>query len=361
MKKITTAILLIILLSCTLFVGKVQAQSTPLDSVTLDVNKETVHPGENVVLTINFGKDLGAYTFDIAYDNKLLEYVSAEGGTPNDNGTRVRVTFYDSTGGTSPRTFMKVTFKAKEGIITSNPTDLSVTAEGLANSDASEQYDDIGIPIVKNVVVEPVFKDYNIDLTHSGEIIVNQEKEMKLTISSELGKNYEHARILAEATTPDGGQVTLKGTDEEQLEHDIIQSGWGDASGYPIGGKNVNKVLNLRAKFTKPGAYTIKIKLIDRDSSDAEIASKTFSFTALAESTENENNGNNENTIGNTVNNTIGNNIQNEETNKNTVNNIKNEEKLPETLPKTGRNIFIPILVIIIAIATTIAVYTKKK
>ena len=36
----------------------------------------------------------------------------------------------------APRTNMSVTFKAKEGIITSNPTDLSVTAEGLANADA---------------------------------------------------------------------------------------------------------------------------------------------------------------------------------------------------------------------------------
>lgn len=352
MKKILSITILLAILITTIFTGNVQAQSTPLDSVTIDTNKSTVNPGETVTLTINFGKELGSYTFDVAYDNKLLEYVSAEGGTPSNNGTRVRVTFYDSTGGTAPRSSMSVTFKAKEGIITSNPTDLSVTAEGLANSDASEQYDDIGVPITKNIVVEPIYQDYNIELTYSGDIIVNQEKEMTLKISSALGKNYEHARIIAEATTPDGGTVTLKGTDEQQLEHDIIQSGWGDASGYEIGGQNVEKVLSLRGNFTKAGAYTIKIILIDRDTSDAEITSKTFSLTALDEKTEEDNNQNN--IVGNTTGNE--NNLPMEE--EDVI--VNQEEKLPETLPKTGRNIFIPVVILIIAITSVIAVMKRK-
>ena len=342
MKRFLSILMIAVILSTTIFIGQVNAQSVPLNSVTLDTSKQTIHPGETVTLTINFGTDLGAYTFDIAYDNKLLEYVSVDGGTPNDNGTRVRVTFYDSTGGISPRTNMTITFKAKEGIITSNPTDLSVTAEGLANADASQEYDDIGVPIVKNIVVEPIYQDYNIELTYTGDVIENVEKEMTLRISSALGKNYEHARIIAEATTPSGGQVTLKGTDEQQLEHDIIQSGWGDASGYEIGGQNVEKVLSLRGLFTKAGAYTVKIILIDRDSSDAEIVSKTFSITALAEQTGDTSDEENipaeeENTT------------QNEQT-----------ENLPQTLPKTGRNIFIPIVVVIIAVTSIIAVIKRK-
>ena len=342
MKRFLSILMIAVILSTTIFIGQVNAQSVPLNSVTLDTSKQTIHPGETVTLTINFGTDLGAYTFDIAYDNKLLEYVSVDGGTPNDNGTRVRVTFYDSTGGISPRTNMTITFKAKEGIITSNPTDLSVTAEGLANADASQEYDDIGVPIVKNIVVEPIYQDYDIELTYTGDVIENVEKEMTLRISSALGKNYEHARIIAEATTPSGGQVTLKGTDEQQLEHDIIQSGWGDASGYEIGGQNVEKVLSLRGLFTKAGAYTVKIILIDRDSSDAEIVSKTFSITALAEQTGDTSD--EENITAEEENTT-----QNEQT-----------ENLPQTLPKTGRNIFIPIVVVIIAVTSIIAVIKRK-
>ena len=50
---------------------------------------------------------------------------------------------------TSPKESMSITFRAKEGIITSNPTDLAVTAEGLANPDASENYDDITTALEK--------------------------------------------------------------------------------------------------------------------------------------------------------------------------------------------------------------------
>lgn len=355
MKKIFITLIALVFIFLTIFTVKVNAAA--LDTINIDVDKATVNPGEFVTLTINFGKELGSYTFDTAYDNKLLEYVNCEGGTASDNGTRVRVTFYDSTGGTSPRTDMKVTFKAKEQILTSNPTDLSVTAEGLANKDASEQYDDITIPIVKNIVVEPKYEDYAIDLSYTGNVVENEEKEMKLTISSAIGKNYEHARIVAEATTPDGGQVTLKGTDEQQLEHDIIQSGWGDASGYEIGGQNVQKVLNLRGMFTKAGAYTIKIKLIDRDSSDAEIASKTFSITTITKQQDEEQGNNTNGAEG--ENSPENGNINNEPVEENPINN-EVEEKLPETLPKTGRNIYIPILILAIALTTTIVILQKK-
>ena len=35
-----------------------------------------VNPKENVIVNIDFGKELGAYTVDVAYDNNLFEYVS---------------------------------------------------------------------------------------------------------------------------------------------------------------------------------------------------------------------------------------------------------------------------------------------
>ena len=353
MKKILTTILMVLIIFMSIFIEKASAAS--LDSITAEVTKTTINPGDTVTLKIEFGKELGAYTFDIAYDNKLLEYVSCEGGTANDNQTKVRVTFYDSTGGTSPRSNMNITFKAKQGIITSNPTDLSITAEGLVNNDASEEYDDIVVPIVKNIVVEPKYENYNIDLSYEGEVVENKEKEMILKISSSMGKNYEHARIVAEATTPDGGIVMLKGTDEKGIEQDIIQSGWGEPEGYEIGGQNIQKILNLTGFFTKSGAYTIKIKLIDRDVSDAEIASKTFSITATSGevSTKPEEENNNE-TINNGNTNTE-NNMQNNNPEKETQ-----KEELPQTLPKTGRNVYISIIILAIALITTMVVMQKK-
>lgn len=276
MKKIISIISLI-MLSLLVFSGNVFA--TPLNSVTVDTDKTIVRPGEEVKVTVNFGEQLGAYTVSVAYDNKIFDYVSAEGGTANDTSDKVKVVFHDSTGGTSPSQTMSVTFRAKANLETSNPTEFSITAEGLSSPDTSVTYDDITTPIVKNVTVEPQYEDYKIELTYSGNIVKEEEKEMKLSYSSSMGRFYEHARLIAEVTKTAGGTVQLIGTDTSQLEHDIIQSGWGDAQGYKIGGKDVSQVLNVRAKFGEVGDYSITFKLIDRDNSDSVIAQETFDFT----------------------------------------------------------------------------------
>ncbi len=355
MKKITNIILIIsTIFTIILLFNTNKVQAVALDNIEISTNKNTVNPGDTITLTITFGKPLGAYTFDIAYDNNLLEYVETDGGTPNDNGTRVRVVFYDSTGGTSPRESMNITFKAKEGIITSNPTDLAVTAEGLSNPDASESYDDITTALEKNIVVEPRYEDYKFNLSYTGGTIINEEKEMTLSLTSSMGKNYNHARIIAEAKTPDGGNVQLKGTDETQTEYDIIDSGWGDPSGYAIGGQNVNKVLNLRGIFDKAGTYTLTFKLIDRDNSDAIIAENSFQVTV----TDTETTPPEEETPENNTEGTTGQENNNQQNNTQQNN---GEENLPAQLPKTGMNLYIPVAVIFIAIISTSLYMNMKK
>ena len=345
MKKILSTLLIIsITFISILFINLSKVNAAALDDIEITTDKEAVNPGDTVTLTISFGKPLGAYTFDIAYDDNLLEYVETNGGTPNDNSTRVRVVFYDSTGGTNPKESMTIKFKAKEGITTSNPTDLSVTAEGLSNPDASEQYDDITVPIVKNIVVEPVYENYKFDLSYTGNPIVNEEKEMTLLLTSSMGRYYDHARIIAEAVTPDGGSVQLLGTDEQSLEHDLIDSGWGDASGYEIGGQDVSKVLNLRGIFDKAGEYAITFKLIDRDNSDSVIAENSFNVNVTEEEV-------------------VPPQEETETTENVTIENqvTETEENLPAQLPKTGINMYIPIAVLVIAIISIFSYIVIRK
>lgn len=346
MKKITSIIAIFLILFMMVFSVKIYAAS--LDTLNIKVDKQTVHPGENVTVNIEFGEQLGAYTFDIAYDNNLLEYVSAEGGTVNDTGTKVRVYYYDAQGGTAPRSNMSITFKGKEGIITSNPTEFSITAEGLSNSDASVNYDDITIPIIKDIIVEPVYEDYKISLTFTGDVIKNQEKDMQIEISSTIGKNYEHTRILAEAITPTGATAKLLATDTQGLEHDIIQSGWGSTEGDAIGGKDVKKELNARGLFTEAGDYSIKLKIINRDDSDSEIASQTFTVSVKEQETQTTPpiQDNESNTPP-----TQDNDIPPVSSGTNTENNANNSESKPQTLPKTGSTVYYiitPILAILI-------------
>ena len=351
MKKIVniTAIFLAII---TLFLTT-NVYAASLQNINITTDKQTVNPGENVTVNIEFGESLGSYTFDIAYDNNLLEYVSAEGGTADDNGTRIRVYFYDTTGGQNPRNNMSVTFKGKTGITTSNPTDLSITAEGLANADATVVYDDITTPIIKNLVVEPAYEDYRFTFEYTGDVIVNEEKNLKITLFSDMGKTYEHTRILAEARTPNEGTVKLFATDSASLEHDIIQSGWGSAEGDPIGGKDVLKELNITGLFDTVGEYAITLKLIDRDNSDAVIATQTFYVIAKDLSVEAPSE--NETTPDN---NTITNNTTTNNTSTNNSTNAITNTAKPESLPQTGNTIY---LVMIPVILILIMAYTRLK
>ena len=349
MKKIISTIAIIAILTLLIFTGNTYAAT--LDTIDVNTDKTTVRPGEEVKVTIQFGQDLGAYTFDVSYDNNIFEYVSAEGGTASDTTTKVRVVYFDSTGGSNPRTNMSVTFKAKADITTSNPTEFTVTAEGLANADASVTFDDITIPIVKNVTVEPQYVDYTLKLEHTGNIIKGKENQMTLSYSSSMGRYYEHARLVAEATSPAGATVRLLATDKSRLEHDIIQSGWGDAQGYKIGGKDVSQVLQVRGIFSEVGDYTITLKLIDRDNSDSVIAQETFNFTAQEETTTPP-----ETTPPTTPEETP---VEPTVPETTTENEVKKEET-PTTLPKTGNNIYIPIITIL-TILTGAYVYNKKR
>ena len=364
MKKIFSIIFYMTISLLLMF--SINSNAESLDTIDITQSKQTVRPGEDVTLNIEFGKELGTYTFNIAYDNNLFEYINVNGGTANDTGTKVIVYFFDETGGSSPRSNMSITFRAKAGITTSNPTDFSITAEGLGNADASVTYDDIDIPIVKNLVVEPEYKDYNITLSYSGEIYTNKEKDIQLNISSSMGKYYAHARIIGEAITPEGGNVQLLGTDEQSLEHDIIQSGWGDASGYEIGGI-VNQTLSLRGIFTKEGKYTITIKLINRDDSDAIIASKSFDINVVAETIEPpvetpetpteepiETPEENEPNI------TPEEQKPTQSTEQNQLTQTTEKEELPETLPKTGYNIFMFAIPLMLVLAGVYIELSKK-
>lgn len=349
MKRIISIAIILILLTLVIFTGN--SYAVALDSVNVDTNKTLVHPGEDVTVTMNFGENLGAYTVDVAYDDAIFEYVSVEGGTANNTGDKIKVIYHDATGGTNPRNNMSVTFKAKSDITTSNPTEFSITAEGLANADASVTYDDITTPIIKNVTVEPQYVDYTIKLEHTGDIIKGEEKEMTLSYSSTMGRYYEHARLIAEATTPTGANIKLLATDQAQLEHDIIQSGWGDAQGFTIGGKDVSQVLKVRGLFSEAGNYTVKLKLIDRDNSDAVIVEKVFQFTAIEKQA----------TTPSTENPTTPEITTPSDTENNTNQPVEKTEDIPSKLPKTGINIYIPVIFVLVALLVSYIYINKRK
>lgn len=350
MKKIISSIILLMIVTIMMF--SIKSYAVLLDRVDVQVDKATVRPGENVTVNINFGESLGAYTANVSYDNKLFEYVSTEGGTANDTSDKVKVIYFDQTGGENPRTNMSVTFKAKEGITTSNPTEFTVTLEGMANNNASITFDDITTPIIKNVVVEPEFLDYLLKLEYIGDVIENEAKDMKISYSSSSGRYFPKARLVASMEAPDGASVQLIGIDSESLKHDIIQSGWGDPQGYEIGGKDFAQVLDVQGTFSKRGAYTITLKLIDRENSDSVIAQNTFNITV---SEKEEQTQKPEENVGA---------VKPEDTKPQeqpkTQQQTTAQNKQPSKLPKTGTNIYIPLGMILFSLVGAVIVNNKK-
>lgn len=341
MKKSIIRFLLIIFLFFIVFSNSSYAAELTINA---EVSKTTIKPGEEVTVNIKFAEPLGAYTFNIAYDNAIFEYVSATGGTATDTSDEIIVLYYDTTGGTNPKENMSVTFKAKANITTVNPTEFMITAEGLANNDASVVYDDISVPIEKDVVVEPEYEDYVLKLEYPEKIIAGQDVEMKISYSSSMGRYYENARLIAEAKRPEGATAKLIGTDTDKKSYDIIKDGWGDPDGYEIGGKDISQVLNVEGSFDKSGDYKITLKLIDKKDNDKIIAEKTFDIAVQENNLQNQINTNNTNSSTNTnlLNQTLGS-VQN-------VNNNTNTSKTPTQLPKTGINLYVVSAIIITAL-----------
>ncbi len=334
---ITVLFLAIAIMQTTIY-----AASIPLNSITVNISKDKIEPGEEVKVDINFGTELGAYTFDIAYDNSIFEYAKSEGGTENDNGTRVRVNYYDSTGGTNPRTNMYVVFKAKEDITSTNPTNFSITAEGLANSDASQEYDDITQAIEKQLTVEPNYKQYNIDLEYTEKLIKDKDIDLKLVTKSSMGKNYDNLMTKAEIISkPQNANIKLTAMEDNSNEINMIETGYGSTKGFSLGGKNAHHEINMKANFDTTGEYKIKFSILDKDSSNALVVEKEFTLNVIEENTnvsDTENNADNED-------NSENNNPNNSNDNQNS--NINNEEELPKELPKTGMTQYVYIIAII--------------
>ncbi len=281
MKKIVSMVTIFLILFLLTY-SHVHAASFTEELTTIEIttDKQTVHPTETVTLNVSFGQDMGAYTANVAYDNKLLEYVSSEGGTANDTGEKVILTYaYNQRQDPAPSNSMSITFRAKEEITTTNPTNLSISFSGLANPSASVEYFLQTGETIKQLIVEPIYEDYAIALHYTGDILVKEPKEMEIVISSAMGKNYEKTRILASVVTPEGESMQLLANTEEMEQYDLIESGWGSEEGDPLGGKDVVKKLQARGIFSAEGKYVLTLQIVNREDADAVIASNTFEIT----------------------------------------------------------------------------------
>lgn len=343
MKKIIAWITILTVLVLTVFTGYTYA--AVLDNFTISVDKETIHPGEQVVLSVTFGYDLVTFDVKVDFDDAVLEYVSTDVGTGNAEGDKVTIQYNENA---TPKSGVNVTFKAKEDIKTSNPTEFSVTAENL-KSQGGTGYDPITSGKVETVTVEPVYQDYTLTLEHAGELVAGEEADFTLTYGSPMGRPYAKARLEGSVTTAiEDATVKLIGTESQtNTQYDIIDDGWGDPQGYEIGGEDVSQELKLKGTFSKAGDYMITLKLIDREHSDETIAEKTFSFKVAEVATPEQNPPTPEQ--------------QPEQETEPPTPEQPAAEELPEELPKTGINEYVPAVIVFVVAGIALAYINKKQ
>jgi len=199
MRKIFKAILFVTILYSLIFPLSSYAEVyEDLDTLDITLSKDVVNPGEDVTININFGKLLGSYDINIDFDDALFDYKSTSTGTAGVSGSMVSISFFDTL---NPATAENVTFTAKSGITTSNPTQFLITLTGMANPDDTVRFNDT-VPIIKDVVVEPAYVNYEIFVEYSGPIVKDEEKAIDVRIKSSMGRYYDHLRLIAEVKTP---------------------------------------------------------------------------------------------------------------------------------------------------------------
>ena len=332
-----------------------------LENLKNDIDKSVVHPKEEVTLKIDFGRLLREFEINIAYDKNLFLYYSANKDINlYDNGDVVTLT-YPTMSSKEAISEIEIIFKAKKEITTTNPTDLKVTLQNMKDSLTNELIENPLLPIEKELVVEPVYKDYQFFLEHDDRLTPNKEINMKLILKSDMGQIYQNAKIYATITSEKESEVQINATDLLGKEYNILEEGWGGENGESIGGENISKELNLNTIFSDSGNYKITFELKDLNNSDFVIASQKFNLKVEDEVQT-------LNSINKTDNIKIENMAQNKETISSEETKLK-ENKIsstneiiykPSTLPKAGGTIYFLILPSIGILILIYCIFKKK-
>lgn len=170
---------------------------------------------------------------------------------------------------------------------------------------------------------------YEFKLEYEGDIVENQEKQATVILQGTSATPYTNVRIKIEFVS---GPSTPKimATDTNGTEFNLTDLGyWGPEVGFQVGGDFENKT-PIKATFSAPGTYAVKLSLVDVNNSEAVITSNEFTFTVLEEPK--------------TENNVVTNNT----TNNNEIDN----------LPQTGTSIFEYIALGIILGAILFVIYS---
>ena len=165
------------------------------------------------------------------------------------------------------------------------------------------------------------------ELKYDDDIVINETKEGSVILRGTNATTYSNVRVKVEVEGP--GTPKIIAIDTSDQEFDLVDiKYWGPPEGFPVAGTFENET-PIKATFPVAGTYTIKLSLVNMQSSEAEIISKSYNIEVLEDATN--------------------------------VNEIKEPENEIEKLPQTGNSMVEYIMYIAVVIALIIFVSYKIK
>ena len=125
--------------------------------------------------------------------------------------------------------------------------------------------------------------EFEFELNYTGDIVLNETKEATVVLKGTNATTYTNVRVKIEVDGPGTPKITA--VDSLQQEIDIVEEGyWGPPGGFPVSGTFENET-PIKATFSVPGTYTVKLSLVNMQASEAELASRTFTIEVLEDAT----------------------------------------------------------------------------
>ena len=180
--------------------------------------------------------------------------------------------------------------------------------------------------------------EVNFIISYDGIVVENEAKAVNIVLEGKSAPTYTKVRVKVDVSGPATPKLIAK--DSLGADFDIAQTGyWGPDTGFPIQGDFKNET-PVTATFPKAGEYTITVSLLNLESGNSVITTKSITVDVQEQAAMT-------NTIENTIVNTV----------ENTV--VNNEEATE--LPKTGTSLVEYVIYAFVILAFIYMIYSIKQ
>ena len=180
--------------------------------------------------------------------------------------------------------------------------------------------------------------EVNFIISYDGIVVENEAKAVNIVLEGKSAPTYTKVRVKVDVSGPATPKLIAK--DSLGADIDIAQTGyWGPDTGFPIQGDFKNET-PVTATFPKAGEYTITVSLLNLESGNSVITTKSITVDVQEQAAMT-------NTIENTIVNTV----------ENTV--VNNEEATE--LPKTGTSLVEYVIYAFVILAFIYMIYSIKQ